>query len=184
MLFGKKGVCWNGKKRAVRVGVLDDLWLGVDCPRNSRCSAFPFGHSQPHNVPGAYLHWLFKDGLRGRARLQRNEVPGKVHEQLIQAMPHLSQLLDDGNSLMIHCSAGVHRTGTIAYGLLRWRGVKPKEAMDIIMQARKETAEGMQEKRMRWGDENARPLVQKDQSWLHSVKELLNQLITKLFKSH
>lgn len=81
---------------------------------------------------------------------------GEVHERLLNAMPVLSQLLDDGNSLFIHCSAGIHRTGTVAYGLLRWRGIESREAMQIIMQMRKETAEGMMEKRMRWGDENAR----------------------------
>ena len=80
---------------------------------------------------------------------------GEVHERLIQALPKLSQLLDNGKSLLIHCSAGIHRTGTVAYALLRWRGLDKLQAMKIIIQVRKETGEGMLEKRMRWGDENA-----------------------------
>lgn len=106
---------------------------------------------------------------------------GEVHERLIAAMPELSRLLDEGKSLLIHCSAGIHRTGTVAYGLLRWRGIDSTRAMQIIAKARRETAEGMMEKRMRWGDENARP-ASKDTTWLHSVKEFASQLTTRLFK--
>src|SRR5215210_4797629 len=73
---------------------------------------------------------------------------GDVHERLLQAMPGLSKLLDDGSSILIHCSAGIHRTGTVAYGLLRWRGMNRKQAMNIINRTRAETAEGMLEKRM------------------------------------
>ena len=107
---------------------------------------------------------------------------GEVHERLIQAMPQLSQLLDEGGSLLIHCSAGIHRTGTVAYGLLRWRGIESKEAMRIIGNIRKETAEGMMEKRMRWGDENAREVVQEDKTWGRFFKGLINPLKIKIFK--
>jgi protein-tyrosine phosphatase len=106
-----------------------------------------------------------------------------VHERLIQSMPMLSQLLDDGRSILIHCSAGIHRTGTVAYGLLRWRGLDRRQTMKIIGRTRPETAEGMMEKRMRWGDENAQPARQQDTTWLHSVKEFVNQLRMKLFRS-
>jgi len=112
-----------------------------------------------------------------------NYPEGEVHERLLQAMPQLSQLLDEGGSLLIHCSAGIHRTGTVAYGLLRWRGVEREQAMRIIGTIRKETAEGMMEKRLRWGDENARQVIHQDKTWAHSVKEFANQLITKIFKS-
>jgi protein-tyrosine phosphatase len=80
---------------------------------------------------------------------------GEVHNRLIKAMPKLSQLLDDGKSILIHCSAGIHRTGTIAYALLRWHGMDKTQAMEVIAQARPETGEGMLEKRTRWGDEHA-----------------------------
>jgi len=108
---------------------------------------------------------------------------GEVHDRLIQAMPILSQLLDDRKSLLIHCSAGIHRTGTVAYGLLRWRGLDSAHAMKIIGRTRKETAEGMLEKRMRWGDENAQPVISQDHSWTHSVKEFVNRWLTSRFNS-
>lgn len=93
-------------------------------------------------------------------------------------MPNLSQLLDDGKSLLIHCSAGIHRTGTVAYGLLRWRGMERDEAMNVIGDIRKETAEGMMEKRMRWGDENARQVVQKNRSWINFIRSFIRQFIS------
>ena len=108
---------------------------------------------------------------------------GEVNERLLQAMPELSRLLDEGKSLIIHCSAGIHRTGTVAYGLLRWRGVTSERAMQIIAASRKETAEGMMAKRMKWGDDNARPPAQpQDAPWITSVKEFARRLRTRLFK--
>ncbi|MFT3893002.1 MAG: dual specificity protein phosphatase family protein [Anaerolineales bacterium] len=107
-----------------------------------------------------------------------------VHERLIHAMPQLSQLLDDGKSILIHCSAGIHRTGTVAYGLLRWRGIESKQAMKIIARTRQETAEGMMEKRMRWGDENARQPIEQELPWIHSIKEFVNHWRMKLSRSH
>jgi len=124
------------------------------------------------------LQWIWLPVPNG------NYPVGEIHKRLIEAMPQLSQVLDEGGSILIHCSAGVHRTGTVAYGLLRWRGIERNEAMRIIGDTRMETAEGMMEKRMRWGDENARQAIQQDKSWAHSVKESLNRLITKLFRSH
>lgn len=108
---------------------------------------------------------------------------GEVHDRLIEAMPMLSQLLDDGKSILIHCSAGIHRTGMVAYGLLRWRGLDSAHAMKLIAQTRQETAEGMLEKRMRWGDENAQPARSQDSSWTHFIKEFANRWLTKPFKA-
>jgi protein-tyrosine phosphatase len=125
----------------------------------------------------AGLQWIWLPVPNG------NYPEGEVHKRLIQAMPQLSRLLDEGGSLLIHCSAGIHRTGTVAYGLLRWRGVERDEAMRIISEIRIFTTEGMMEKRRRWGDENARQVIQQDKTWAHSVKEFLNQLTTKIFRS-
>jgi protein-tyrosine phosphatase len=107
----------------------------------------------------------------------------ETHERLINAMPELSRLLDEGNTLLVHCSAGIHRTGTVAYGLLRWRGMGGERAMQIIHRSRKETAEGMMDKRKKWGDDNARPIIEsQDATWLTSVKEFVNRSRTRLFK--
>lgn len=103
---------------------------------------------------------------------------GEIHARLLAAMPKLSQLLDEGKSLFIHCSAGVHRTGTVAYGFLRWRGMNSIEAMKVIRSIRKETAEGMLEKRMRWGDENARQVDQKKKSWMNFIRDFISRFVS------
>lgn len=136
-----------------------------------------FAEKIGHQTKNAGLEWVWLPVPNG------NYPQGEIHERLLAAMPELSQLLDEGRSILIHCSAGIHRTGTVAYGLLRWRGVDTNEAMRIIGAIRKETAEGMLAKRMRWGDENARQIVQQEKTWAHSVKEFANRLITKLFRS-
>jgi protein-tyrosine phosphatase len=116
-------------------------------------------------VKQAGIEWIWLPVPNG------NHPEGEVHKRLIDAMPVLSQLLDEGNSLLIHCSAGIHRTGTVAYGLLRWRGMGREEAMKTIAKIRKETAEGMMEKRMRWGDENARSAERK-KPWYEFILSL------------
>lgn len=108
---------------------------------------------------------------------------GEVHARLIRELPELSQLLDEGNSLLIHCSAGIHRTGTVAYGLLRWRGMDRKKALRAIRRARKETYEGMGEKRLRWGDDIAREAKGKEETWIHSIKKSVSRLTTTIFKT-
>src|SRR5215207_9087066 len=105
---------------------------------------------------------------------------GEVHRLLLEAMLQLSQLLDEGKSILIHCSAGIHRTGTVAYGLLRWRGLSREQAMKLIGKICKETADGMMEKRMRGGDENAHLAPQQDIKWLYFVREFVNQLKMQL----
>ena len=105
-----------------------------------------------------------------------------IQHLLMEAMPKLSDLLDDGKSLLIHCSAGIHRTGMVAYGLLRWRGMDRRQAMKLIDSIRKETAEGMMEKRMRWGDEIARPADSQDYLWYSSARKFVNQFVIKLFR--
>ncbi len=78
---------------------------------------------------------------------------GEVHERLVAALPELARLLDEGAHLVIHCSAGLHRTGMVAYGLLRWCGYSPKAAMRAIKKMRAVTAREMHEKRKKWGDD-------------------------------
>jgi protein-tyrosine phosphatase len=107
---------------------------------------------------------------------------GEVHELLAQALPELSKLLDEGNSLLIHCSAGIHRTGTVAYGLLRWRGMDRKKALSVIRRSRKETYEGVGAKRLRWGDDVGREINVKEVSWINSIKKSANRLLIKVFK--
>jgi hypothetical protein len=77
---------------------------------------------------------------------------GEAHDILLNALPVLSQQLDAGESIVIHCSAGIHRTGMLSYALLRWRGYIEIEALNMIGQMRVQTREGIQRVQISWGN--------------------------------
>jgi protein-tyrosine phosphatase len=64
----------------------------------------------------------------------------------------LNRALDAGAGLYIHCSAGIHRTGMVAFALLRARGVSPDEAQVLLKQLRAHTAEGVGSDRLQWAE--------------------------------
>lgn len=78
---------------------------------------------------------------------------GDAHDLLLTALPVLSGDLDGGDALLIHCAAGIHRTGMLAYGLLRWRGLSGAEALDLIGRMRAHTRAGMHPRHIRWGED-------------------------------
>ncbi len=128
-----------------------------------------FANTVGVHTNSAGLEWVWIPVPNG------NYPQGEVHQRLLAAMPKLSKLLDEGKSLLIHCSAGIHRTGTVAYGLLRWRGMERDEAMQVIHQIRPVTAEGMLEKRRRWGDENSRQIKSPNSFWANLLKRFLKK---------
>lgn len=54
--------------------------------------------------------------------------------------------LKSGESVIIHCSAGLHRTGLLAYCVLRSAGMTRNEALEVITKMRKETALALEER--------------------------------------
>ncbi|MFZ1599577.1 MAG: hypothetical protein WAW26_27315, partial [Anaerolineae bacterium] len=50
------------------------------------------------------------------------------------------------------CAAGIHRTGMVAYALLRWRGFDEPAALALITQMRTHTGVGVQRKQIDWGN--------------------------------
>lgn len=85
--------------------------------------------------------------------LENGKLPqGETHQRLADALPDLSARLDQGQTFLIHCSAGIHRTGLLAYGLLRWRGLDDAEAMQILMKARRFTGEGISSVQKKWAE--------------------------------
>ncbi|KAF4656066.1 hypothetical protein FOZ61_007214 [Perkinsus olseni] len=54
------------------------------------------------------------------------------HERLVALFDSLIELLRAGRSILIHCAAGVHRTGMCVYGLLRRLGLPSDETLEYI----------------------------------------------------
>ena len=100
-------------------------------------------------VQEAGLEWSWIPLANGRP--PRGRVELRVHDGLRE----LSHRLDAGESLLLHCSAGMHRTGMLAYALLRARGVGAAEAVATIAELRPVTEAGLTAERVAWGERTA-----------------------------
>ena len=97
-------------------------------------------------VEEAGIEWLWLP-------LENGQPPqGAAAASILAALPRLSQMLEDGRSIFIHCAAGIHRTGMVAYALLRWRGFDEDAALALITQMRAHTGAGLQKKQINWGN--------------------------------
>lgn len=81
--------------------------------------------------------------------------PGKKRdEELTNALAELRRVLGtEGSRILIHCSAGIHRTGMVAYALLRFAGDDAVTAREKLAALRTVTHEGVGEHRIAWGEE-------------------------------
>ncbi len=61
----------------------------------------------------------------------------------------------EGEGVLIHCAAGLHRTGMLAYAVLRLLGLSPEGARARLAELRRETVEAMREHHFAWGDDLA-----------------------------
>lgn len=82
-----------------------------------------------------------------------NPPPPSSRNQFVEHMGHIATILHDGGHVLIHCSAGIHRTGMFTYGLLRFLGLDREHARDTLEQLRALTAQGVGDYRMAWGDQ-------------------------------
>jgi protein-tyrosine phosphatase len=64
----------------------------------------------------------------------------------------LASLLDKGAAIVVHCSAGIHRTGMFGYALLRQVGRESSTARAKLTELRAVTGEGVGDERLAWGD--------------------------------
>lgn len=90
---------------------------------------FPFSASKPHD--------------------------GKALVEVKNSYQELAKLLEAGDKIYIHCSAGIHRTGMITYGLLRFLGKDKTVAFELLRQMREVTANQVGTERLLWADQFA-----------------------------
>ncbi len=77
---------------------------------------------------------------------------GKANKLLRQGLADLIVNLNAHESVLIHCSAGIHRTGLFAFALLRSLGLSEAEALAQIAVMRPQTRNGMRPDDTRWGN--------------------------------
>jgi hypothetical protein len=85
--------------------------------------------------------------------------------------------------VLIHCVAGIHRTGTLTYSLLRMDGKTPKEAWDSLKLMRKATYEGVGDWRVQLAEKLILPgLIPEMPTSVKSDEEELEQMPSKAKK--
>lgn len=97
-------------------------------------------------VGRAGLEWLWVPML-GAA------IPGAGSDDwLVRGIDDVARILRAGGHVVVHCSAGIHRTGMFAYALLRRSGLDAAAARERLRELRAVTADGVGDARMAWGD--------------------------------
>jgi protein tyrosine/serine phosphatase len=76
----------------------------------------------------------------GRDQNKNMDIPNMMNE--------LAYRLKLGQNILIHCAAGIHRTGLMTYGILRMLGHDPQKCREIIAQIRMTTAMNVGERRL------------------------------------
>jgi len=77
---------------------------------------------------------------------------GEASQRVWELYARLKSELEESNCIYIHCSAGIHRTGMVTYGLLRFLGHDQATSRLILSKLRKVTFEQVGEDRLAWGD--------------------------------
>ena len=93
----------------------------------------------------AGLNWLWTELKVGREDYLSTD---EAAERVTRAVADVQAALSRGESVLLHCSAGLHRTGTVAFGVLRACGWAPVEAKRGLQLMRPETAEQVGEARL------------------------------------
>ncbi len=104
------------------------------------------------------VEWFWFDQPNG------NNLPPARQGELLRLLEEINKRIDAGAWVVLHCAAGMHRTGMAAYALLRLRGLSPADALGVMRLARPVTHEGVGAKRLAWVEE-----------WL-AAKDEINQV--------
>ena len=94
----------------------------------------------------AGLTWLWMP-------LDGGDVPDAAHTAALRPrLAVITTAIASGGKVVVHCSAGIHRTGMIGYALLRQLRLSADAAREKLSELRSVTAEGVGPDRLAWGD--------------------------------
>eukprot|EP00742_Colponemidia_sp_Colp-10_P003788 GILJ01004035.1.p2 GENE.GILJ01004035.1~~GILJ01004035.1.p2 ORF type:complete len:119 (+),score=11.02 GILJ01004035.1:305-661(+) len=79
-----------------------------------------------------------------------------------KTLPEVKRLLDAGESVLVHCAAGIHRTGVVVYSLHRMFGVPQDLARQALHACRMQTGKGVGEHRIEIAETLLLPFLLKE----------------------
>lgn len=97
---------------------------------------------------GMEWNWLkvsHATGLSAEEEINFKLCVDRIHKKILS-----------NENVLVHCSAGLHRTGMFAYALLRKGGIDHEQTLEIIHEIRTDTLDALEEKYI----ETARTLYQ------------------------
>jgi len=80
-------------------------------------------------------------------------------EAVRDALDAAASALRAGGAVVVHCSAGIHRTGMFGYALVRLAGLDRDAARAKLRELRAVTADDVGDERLAWGDRIAEALT-------------------------
>ena len=90
---------------------------------------------------------------RVRFPLDTARPPGPERDaEALALLRRMRAELAGGGKVFVHCSAGLHRTGMLAFAYFRHDGLPPEQALAAITALRPLTAAELTEERMAWGE--------------------------------
>lgn len=99
-----------------------------------------------HTVRRAGLEWIWLP-------LPSADPPGPERtREIVETFREWETALQERGAVYVHCSAGIHRTGMITYGFLRYLGHNEQEARQLLADMRSETIHGVGNHRLQWGN--------------------------------
>jgi protein-tyrosine phosphatase len=97
----------------------------------------------------AGLEWVWVELANGQ------QPPPELRADIAAAVAKVATLVGAGARVVIHCSAGIHRTGMFGYALLRTCGLEPEAGKEALATLRAATAEGVGDQRLAWAEDLA-----------------------------
>jgi protein-tyrosine phosphatase len=136
---------FNARTKLVRVGT-GTLGLSHRPRRKDVTRLLERAKEIGEAVRDARLTWIWCPLANGQP--PDAEVTARIQPLLAE----LARVVADGAAILVHCSAGIHRTGMFGYALLRQLGLDRSTARSKLMELREVTGEGVGEDRLAWGD--------------------------------
>ena len=94
--------------------------------------------------------WIPLEGAN-KPLLENKTIQKRLKNDLLKLWEHLS---NNQERVLIHCAAGIHRTGTTTYTLLRWNGSSPEESYSMLKGIREDTHRGVGDWRIALAEAN------------------------------